>query len=485
MPHWAVSSKGKNMDLMFQIGERIWTSLGSVLPLVGAVVGALLGVLGTQLFQKLIRQPKPLMFIDRLKIDRSQRPPGAVTKPTEHTKKLMVDIAEHPFISEVIPVSGKMDEKEYVDCLEKAVREIDEAQDHMLDSVEKIARKLNDYINRESYEKFLKVWSEEQQIMWPLLSMIVLREERPWSDTPTSDRGDKEQLVEPPPTEASDYGEIDVDEHGDLYIHLNVSRVPPFSRSLLFPWSGRRALAEASGDPIAPVVRYIDQFRAPEKKTQKLKKLADRTAHAVSTGDQGYLRKITNLLIEAAQDYREQLHALRKRIQRELKKYDRLVVQGQISNTGGSPFSVLNDGKLFVQTAGHPYTEGREDDDRAQIYYEKDTEISVVLPNGKGRYDVPISIEPGEVYRFAAVSTLRIEQLEHYQVLLDIFSAGDKDCYLGVPVTLPGRSRKRKKPRLYSPYRLFRDWKTGLDIPRKKSLSYVLHRWLFRGLRAS
>jgi hypothetical protein len=50
-----------------------------------------------------------------------------------------------------------------------------------------------------------------------------------------------------------------------------------------------------------------------------LKKLADRTAHAVSTGDQGYLRKITNLLYETAQDYREQLRALRKRIEKELK----------------------------------------------------------------------------------------------------------------------------------------------------------------------
>jgi hypothetical protein len=473
------------MDLVFQVGERIWTSLDSVPSLVGAIVGALLGVLGTQLFQKLIRRPKPLMFIDRLKIDRSQRPPDTVTKPTEHTKKLMVDIAEHPFISEVIPVSGKMDEKEYVDCLEKAVREIDEAQNHMLDSVAVIARKLNDYINRESYEKFLKVWSEEQQIIWPLLTMIVLREERPWSDTPTSDNGGKEHLVEPPPTEASDYGEIDIDEHGDLYIHLNVSRVPPFSRSLLFPWSGRRALAETPGDPIAPIARYIDRFRAPEKKTQKLKKLADRTAHAVSTGDQGYLRKITNLLHEVAQDYKEQLNTLRKRIEKELKKYDRLVVQGQISNIGGSPFSVLNDGRLFVQTEGHPYTEGGEDDDRAQVYYENDTEISVMLPNGKGRYDVPISIEPGEVFRFAAVSTLRIEQLEHSQVLLDIFSAGDKDCYLGVPVTLPGRSRRRKKPRLYSPRRLFRDWKTGLDIPRKKRFSYALRAWLLRRLRAS
>ncbi len=54
---------------------NLWASLGSAPPLVGAIVGALLGVLGTQLFNKLSRRPKPLIFIDRLKLDRSQRPP--------------------------------------------------------------------------------------------------------------------------------------------------------------------------------------------------------------------------------------------------------------------------------------------------------------------------------------------------------------------------------------------------------------------------
>jgi hypothetical protein len=159
------------------------------------------------------------------------------------------------------------------------------------------------------------------------------------------------------------------------------------------------------------------------------------------------------------------------------------VIRDQISNTGGSPFSVLNDGKLFVQTEGHPYIEG-EDDARTQAYYKKDTEISVMLPNGEGTYAVPISIKPGEVYRFAAVSKLRIEQLEQPQDLLDIFSAGDKGCYLGVPVILPGRSRKRKTPTVYSSRRLFRDWKTGVDVPRRKRLSYTLRAWLLRRLQA-
>ncbi len=132
------------------------------------------------------------------------------------------------------------------------------------------------------------------------------------------------------------------------------------------------------------------------------------------------------------------------------------MIQGQISNTGGSPFSVLNDGQLFVETQGHPYTEG-EGENRTQSYYDTDTQIPIMMPNAKGRYDVPVSIEPGETYRFTAVSTQRIEQMEHSQVLLDIFGAGDKLCYMGARVTLPGRSRRRGKPRIYTARRLFRD----------------------------
>lgn len=160
------------------------------------------------------------------------------------------------------------------------------------------------------------------------------------------------------------------------------------------------------------------------------------------------------------------------------------MIQGQISNTGGSPFSVLNDGQLFVETQGHPYTEG-EGENRTQSYYDTDTQIPIMMPNAKGRYDVPVSIEPGETYRFTAVSTQRIEQMEHSQVLLDIFGAGDKLCYMGARVTLPGRSRRRGKPRIYTARRLFRDWKAGVEIPQKRRIFYGLRAWLLRRLQGS
>ncbi len=105
---------------------NFWASSASVPPLLGAIVGALLGVLGTQLFNKLSRSPKPLIFIDRLKVDRSQRPPDAVARPTEQTRRLMIDLADDPFVSEVIPLAGKVEERAYVDCLERASKEIEE-----------------------------------------------------------------------------------------------------------------------------------------------------------------------------------------------------------------------------------------------------------------------------------------------------------------------------------------------------------------------
>ncbi len=245
--------------------------------------------------------------------------------------------------------------------------------------------------------------------------MLVLREVAPWEGVST-------------PTAA--HGEVDVDEHGDLYVHLQVSRNIPFSRSISFPWSGGRAHTSVPNDPIAPVAHYVDKVRTPQKKRESLEHLARETANAVAERDRGRLREITNWLYEAAQSNKERLDVLQERIQEELKTYDRLVIQGQISNTGGSPFSVLNDGKLFVETQGHPYTEG-EGENRTQSYYDTDTQISIMMPNYKGRYDVPVSIEPGETYRFTAVSTERIEQMEHSRVLLDIFGAGESSATWG------------------------------------------------------
>ncbi len=113
----------------------------------------------------------------------------------------MLDLADDPFVSEVIPLTGKIDERAYVDCLEKASREIEEAQEHLLTSVREVAESLGNYANRDRYEKFLQVWAEHQDILWPLLNMLVLREVAPWEDASTSE---------------TYHGEVDVDESGDF-----------------------------------------------------------------------------------------------------------------------------------------------------------------------------------------------------------------------------------------------------------------------------
>jgi hypothetical protein len=460
-----------------RIMDLIWASLGSVPPIVGAIVGALLGVLGTQLFNKVSRRPRPLIFIDRLKVDRSQRPPGSMVEPTKQTQRLMVDLANEPFVSKTIPLTRRIDEEAYVTCLHKALKEVEEAREHLLTSVKDTAMNLGEYANRERYEKFQQVWAEEQKIIWPLLNMLVLREATPWEDIPPSDTENFEDSVDPG---------IDVDDNGDLYIHLNVSRTIPFSRSLSFAWSGQRALAETPGDPIAPVANYVEQVRAPRLKKAGLEMLARKIACAVLSQDRGQLRVITNWLYEAAQSHKERLDILQERIEEELRIHNRLVIQGQLSNTGGSPFSVLNDSMLFVETKGHPYTEG-EGGSRTQLYFDRDTEIGVMIANPRedGSYEVPVSIEPGDTYRFEAVSTARLEEMEHSRVLLDIFNAGDKLCYMGVRVTLPGRSRRRSKPRVYTSRRLFRDWKAGVEIPQKRRVFYAPRAWLLRKLQGS
>lgn len=446
---------------------RLWGWIESVPPGLFAIIGASIGVLGTYLVGRFSRRPRPLLFIDHLKIDRGQRPPGVTTSPSPETRKLMIDLRDNPFISEIIPLAGRMDEGEYVKCLERALKEIDEARTHMLPSVQSVTKELNDSATGKNLEDFCWLWAREDRSIWPLLVMAVLRKDSP--------------LVVSDQDEIIDSNSVDRDRFGDVYVELAVQNPPPSLRTLSFPlWSQREMFAGAE-DPMAPIARYVERVRAPVKKQQELQNLAQRTASAIAKKDWGYLRDLTNSLQKATMGYAAQLDGLRERVRRELKRYDRLIVQGQISNTGGSPFSVLNEATLFVQTQGHRYTEG-EDDDRKQLYCEEDMQIMLKLPDDEGNYDVPVSIKPGDVHRFAAVSELRIEKLERPRVLTDIFLAGDKSSYMGVPVSLPGRSR-RKRPIEYTPLRPFRDWKTNIEVHPRKQFSYALRAWLLRRLQ--
>jgi hypothetical protein len=93
-------------------------------------------------------------------------------------------------------------------------------------------------------------------------------------------------------------------------------------------------------------------------------------------------------------------------------------------------------------------------------------QIPLLLPNAKGEYDVPVSIAPQEVYRFTAVSEARVDNLDANGVMVNVFTAGDRNCYLGILVTLPGRNSLQP---VHTVQRLFRDWKTGFDIPPKNT----------------
>jgi hypothetical protein len=454
---------------MFQLGTNLWNWLGSVPPGVFAITGAIIGVLGNQWYNRLARKPRPLIFVDHLKMNRSERPPGTVIRRTEaekaDMKRLMVQLDENPFVSEVISISSKVDEGEYVDCLEKALREIEEALNHVLPSAQDVAKDLQNYADNKRLGKFAEVWAHEQNIIWPLLTMAVLREDTQW------DRNSNNEPVD-----------IDTDDSGDLYIYVNVEDPPPTRRAIPFPVSGQRSLIEGTTNPIAPVARTIERFRAPKRKQDELKKLAEDAARALEGNQREVLRSLAETLHTGINKYLKRLEGLHMQVQEELKKYNRFMMHGQISNTGGSPFSVLNEGKLFIQTKGHPYTEG-DGDDRTQSYFKEDTEITIVLPNKEKRYDVPVSIAPGEVYRFNAVSTARLDELEQPQVLRDIFRAGGKTCYLGVQVILPGGSRRRSKPLQYTVPRIFQDWKTNMNIPPQRRPWYTFTSWLLRKLQ--
>jgi hypothetical protein len=165
------------------------------------------------------------------------------------------------------------------------------------------------------------------------------------------------------------------------------------------------------------------------------------------------------------------LRALRQDIDKELEKHQKLVIKGQINNSGGSPFSVTNAGRAFVGIKGYTYTYTDRNGNNHEITYSDDILIDVLIADTQrisdptsDIYDSPISLAPGDVKRFIAVSKQRIEEIDQDGGVQRAFEGAQKPFYLGV-LTVPS-SGDEPRPE-YSETQEFRNWEKKHEIPPK------------------
>jgi hypothetical protein len=311
-------------------------------------------------------------------------------------------------------------------------KDIEQAINYTLPSIKNVAIRLRNDLTTDDYRFFLANLSVEAETIWYLLKHAFLRGDFKFTSesTPSDDTSNDPEHLE---TALSD------GPNGAPHQEV-IPLVGP--RSIIFEW----------GD-------------APAHKTGELKGFAQRCVLAIAHRHTADINQIINFMLNG-QDYETGLTRLRDQVRDEQKKHNRLIVKGQVSNTGGSPFSIMTRGKTFILTRGYPYS--REVDNNNSVSnqrtYQEDMQIDVeLMKEGEDQQDdSPISVNAGGIQRFTAVSLTRIDVLSDPEVLLSVFGAGERRFYLGILSITPGSEPLTP---LYTAPQLFRNWRTESEIP--------------------
>jgi hypothetical protein len=325
--------------------------------------------------------------------------------------------------------SGTVDEGAYVEYLDAKYRGISAALANTMPSIRSAALRLRDDLATEDFEAFIRIWAVESGTLWRVLMASHLLGEFDLPSDPSSNQ-----------EEENSYYPILQDKAEDFFIPL----AGPWSAA--FSWS------------------FLPEYLHPNAQA-----FAQKVAQAFSRKNEHDLYAIINFLLSIPDAYSADLKSLLEEVRREQQKYHRVVVKGQISNTGGSAFSVLPRAKLFIDAKDYPYTVGTDEEAiDSQQTYPQNMEIDGVLlsetpeqAETRGVLDSPISIEAGGIQRFRAVSVAHVDDLEGSEVLRKMYSAGERTFRLAlVSVTAGGEPTTP----LYSAPQLFRNWKTQIKL---------------------
>jgi hypothetical protein len=439
--------------------------MSALIPIGAAIAGAIAAAFVAQY----LRRARPIIIIDEI-----SRSPDAPPRPSTAVPDLELAAAcqESGFISELPDQQDKrITEAEYVTWVHTALEQAESAMDG-LPALHRTAVKLNECLQRDDFDDFGETFSRELFRVWPSIlggyrkGEISLQGPPPVplnespAASPTTD-GDQEfwiaDTLDKFPEVRSEIvpdakvivfshpdweKQIVQDKEGELLIAQSGPR------NLIFPWT----LASPSQQPGA-------------------KAFAMRIAVSFAATNVVDLQQLANFLLKVEQRDRPQLESLSARLESELRKYERVVIKGNIANRGGSPVTVTAAGRLFVGMAGYSFA----DDTRTLKSHPTDEEIEMVVgaerPEGEPLFDSPITVDAGDVTRFVATSATRIQDLRYAEILLGAMTSGERKAYLGTMLVSPqrrilrrSRSRSQFTP-TYTDPQPFRDSAAEVRVP--------------------
>jgi hypothetical protein len=434
--------------------------LVALVGLIGTVIGAFFGAW----VAKRLNYPEPIVLIDRIEISSNE---GMADELPFLNKELINHCNTNPFLVSTIPF-GRMTEQEYLNHLRKALGEIEEALAYKLQALKEVATGMRENLAARDYEAIEKIWFQEQDNVWrPIVRAFSRKEYESVFQNPAPDYGSQRKQREV----------IEIEAEEEYYYVVKL----PKSFTDLYFW-----------------------FYKKNSSANEEKGFSQRIANAFATHNRDELDELIHLINKIVADYEAKLSELRHEVSGELDKFNRLVIKGQISNTGGTPFSVLTRGKVFILANGYPYHDYDSHKHRITSNLTRDIAIDlqlfsqdysqnlpiVVLADRKENYEnckdwfstshsASISVQPGAICNFIGVSEQYVLDLaEIGRVLPKLFEAGERDFYLAISVIVPG-----KKPikTYYTAPQIFRDIAETVKIQPKKQdwsaqLSTIINR---------
>lgn len=370
-----------------------------IVALVGAGAAIIAAVLGV-LVSKWLQDPaRPEVLVDTLRVSPTPIPSGSIAQVNH---ELLDEIISSPFQLgdvEKQPFDEVSQQEKYIPYLLSVQDDIRTQVELRLPHLSEIVKKLASYLSVGDFDRFERLWAEDQVALWSILEGMAIR---------------KELSVD----------QLNVDIDDDAKLAREIKRV---ESTWVVDLPGGLAIALPSFER-----------QGPAKDISMM--LAGRTARALAYRQRSVLEKLVNSLDSQSTVLLGPLKNLQHDVDAELRQYNRIYIAGLISNAGQSPFSVLAHGTLTINAKDYPESDEDSGTNPSEITkIPSDVKVQLVIDDAEG----PLSVPAGSTIRFNAVTSRLVQSIPHYRGLMAAFSGGERTCKLYLEIVGVGRARAR------------------------------------------
>lgn len=370
-----------------------WTTLVPVAgALGGAVIGATIGFFGTSRIQR----AKPGMVVTScvsstdFALEETVQPDETLISVFEKTPEIGRDYLYQRRWDETL-------ENEYVQALDETEREL-RLQIQRLPELGRVVRELRGHVVAHRWAQFQELWADNKQYIW---SPLITAFSRGTGVDLETDIDIRDELPDDVRT-------------GDGYVTLGWA-----TSQIVFTY--------AQDDP-------------------KQAEFALRAAVAIVRRNEDDIRALLNEL--ESYTATERLQELLARVRPEIKRFNRIHVRGQFTNTGRLGYAVANAGQLHLAVKGQSIAQldGTGQPGAAKAYEENLVIPMVVVPYAEESDDsIPVDVPAGALVPFVAVSTETIASMRFGDDIAKKLEAGGVKACLGYNVTMAGSSKIRSR----------------------------------------